>query len=242
MTCRLCHSNKRLIDAHIIPRAFYEASKNSRAEPLYLISTKPNEYIKKSPIGPYDPNILCAKCDSDLNLFDNYAVSLIRQISPQEHGIFNKAGRCIAYIVPTYDYHKFKLFLLAMLWRASVSKHEHFRRINLGIKESVIREILLNRAPGPPDQYATFMSFFMDVNPAFTMLDPAPSKINDRNYYTFYLHSFSTHINMDDKPDNELAKALIIAPKMPLCIIGREIHDTAAQRIIERAFKRISES
>ena len=71
MICNLCLQDKKLIKAHIIPRAFFEymrplESKNVPFDVLTNIEGKRNSISR---IGIYDSNILCRECE---NLFQNY--------------------------------------------------------------------------------------------------------------------------------------------------------------------------
>jgi hypothetical protein len=54
----------------------------------------------------------------------------------------------------TLDYEKTKLFVLSMLWRASLAKGEFFKAINLGLKhEENLRQILLSRVVPDETEY-----------------------------------------------------------------------------------------
>ena len=60
MECKFCLKDKKLIDAHIIPRCFYEAMRDQGDNrPFQLLSNIKNEHSQKLWIGSYDKNILC---------------------------------------------------------------------------------------------------------------------------------------------------------------------------------------
>jgi hypothetical protein len=65
MKCSLCQSDKKLIDAHIIPawayEYIYQKIDKEKREALLMIGAK--LHTKRRPIGSYDPNILCQSCD-----------------------------------------------------------------------------------------------------------------------------------------------------------------------------------
>ncbi len=60
--CKFCGQEKKLIDAHIIPKNFYLMRKKDR----YLcINSKTCKYIIQQK-GGYDSNILCGDCDNHI--------------------------------------------------------------------------------------------------------------------------------------------------------------------------------
>jgi hypothetical protein len=56
--CRLCRQPKKLIQAHVIPEAFFREMRVGDGAPPLLVKT--GEYPRRSPIGVYDQTILCA--------------------------------------------------------------------------------------------------------------------------------------------------------------------------------------
>ncbi len=56
----------------------------------------------------------------------------------------------------TVDYISFKLFHLSNFFRAGVSSHPSYREVSLGPHQETLRQLILNRDPGRPNQYPIF--------------------------------------------------------------------------------------
>jgi len=138
MKCRLCDQTKNLIDAHVIPawayRFLYPETDPLKENPLILIG---KTHTKRRPIGAYDSGILCKECDNFLGDYDNYGKYTLFE---KELERYNDSDT--AYVIRDIDTEKFKLFLLSVLWRASISGREEFERVTLGPYEERIKEVL----------------------------------------------------------------------------------------------------
>jgi hypothetical protein len=126
-----------LIVAHIIPAAFARdmmagAKHNFRGS---IDKVHPEQH------GIYDRNILCAKCDGKLGDYDGYAIDVCR-IFDRKQSEFD--GR---FLMRHIDGDKLAKFVLAVLWRASVSTRSEFKNISLGLYESVARDVLFDTKP-----------------------------------------------------------------------------------------------
>lgn len=136
--CKLCGQNKKLIESHIIPkwafRYLYPEDPELKKQSLILIG-KGSEI--RRPIGPYDNKILCMECDNFIGKYDNYGKNILLDSELKKRGEE-------AYVIQNVDFNKLRLFLLSMIWRASISNKEEFERVSIGIYENKIKEILLN--------------------------------------------------------------------------------------------------
>jgi len=108
MRCRFCEEDKKLIEAHIIPRCRLQAL-NSPSGPMVLISK--DSHAKRLQTGQYDDKILCADCDNKFAPWEDDTADLLvragaydqfRQAKPGEnfaiaHAPFEgvKMGRCL---------------------------------------------------------------------------------------------------------------------------------------------------
>jgi hypothetical protein len=162
-TCRLCLKEKQLIKkSHIIPDFMYRDLYDENHQifsfnPLELATGKAR--IKRPSSGDYEGGLLCAACDNNLlGYYENYARKamyggLLRQDeSPICENFINNEG--VRYSVcKNLDYKKYKLFLLSILWRASISSRPLFDAIKLGDHEEKIRLMILNGNPGDISDY-----------------------------------------------------------------------------------------
>lgn len=137
--CNLCRKEKKLIEAHIVPKWAYmnlynnESDKDKRS----LILVEKNKYDLKRPMGSYDPNILCANCDNFLGKYDEYGKKVFLD-SPLE-----KRGK-EAYVVKNVDFDRLRIFLISVVWRASISNLGEYKKFSIGPYSDRIREILFN--------------------------------------------------------------------------------------------------
>ena len=157
MTCQLCREDVPLIDAHIIPRPFFR-TKEPDGVPKFLSNTD-GTYPKRAPVGIYDPNILCAKCDGRLGRWDEYGVELFVQglgdFTPVIEG-----GDLVAFRQDRFDYSRLRLFVLSVLWRAHLSSHDMFRRVELGERAARLRDMIESGVPGESTEFSIALSAF----------------------------------------------------------------------------------
>lgn len=149
--CQLCKLHKKLINAHIIPKwAFkYLHHENSTKQSIVIFS---KDKMVRRPIGPYDQNILCHECDSFLGTYDEYGKDILLG-APLEY--YNDA----AYIIKNVNFNKIQIFLLSVIWRASISEKDEFNRVQIGPYEERIRTILLNAKEKTEGEFLEKYSF-----------------------------------------------------------------------------------
>lgn len=121
--CNWCGESKKLIDAHIVPRAFYPKTTDIR------ISSLESERESRSRKGIYDQTILCRECDSHFGKFDDYAARVLRPAPRRKDLLRNEAGfiskgdetRYRAYWIRNPDVRKLQGFCASLIWRAGVT-------------------------------------------------------------------------------------------------------------------------
>lgn len=166
MICKLCQQEKPLISrSHIIPDFMYESIFD---EKHFLIKGTSSNLanVDKVPTGEYDGNILCRECDNDvIGRYENYSSrAFYRGKSQMDNGptqtdIWINDIRAIQY--RNLDYHKFKLFLLSILWRSSISNREFFRDVDLGSAEENIRKMIIKGDAGDDTNYPILIVSFL---------------------------------------------------------------------------------
>ncbi len=188
MICSLCLKEKELVKkSHIIPDFMYKDLFDDKHR-LYEASVKDRE-IKSKTIqsGGYEGDILCSECDNKvLGQLERYAsmilygdVSKVIQTQVNEHGITCTFCKEI-------DYTKFKLFLLSLLWRASISKLKMFKNVSLGPHEGIIRNMILNGNPGTPKKYPCLMITYLNNSKFPNQLIGQPALGRKDGSYTYY--------------------------------------------------------
>jgi len=194
MICKLCHQDKLLIkESHIIPEFMYKPLYNEHHK-IHLF-----EYPKVSPPkliskGYYEKNILCQECDNVIiGKLETYASKVLQSGKNEKNkpltawNYKTHQGMRVAHI-EGIDYTKFKLFLLSILWRASISKHRYFEGIFLGDHEEIIRKAILTNDPLDEDLYQVcIIACNEDVLMTRELiLNPKQTK-GDEPYISFYI-------------------------------------------------------
>lgn len=153
--------------------------------------------------GEFDKHILCPCCDNEkLGKLDRYASLILYGGYPKilENRIGND-GMTYTYCAEI-DYAQFKLFLLSVLWRASISKRTLFSEVQLGPHEEHVREMLLNKDPGTQLKYPCLMLTYLNLKeyPRDVVAQPSRSRVNSGYIYKFliggmiYIFFISAHI------------------------------------------------
>jgi len=140
-TCQgLGCTNTKLVAAHIIPASF---ARDVRKGARHVIRITPNKvHVAKHQLGDFDPGILCEKCDGILGSLDDYGNEICRRFE-RDHVKVAKD----AFELQGFDGDRFAKFVLAILWRASISKRPPFAAVKLGPYEAKARAVLFGARP-----------------------------------------------------------------------------------------------
>ncbi|MBU2579279.1 hypothetical protein KKA09_04170 [Patescibacteria group bacterium] len=202
MECKFCLKDKKLIDAHIIPRCFFEAMRDKKDNrPFQLLSNTKNEYSQKLWIGLYDKNILCEDCEKVFQKYDDYACKALLSNIDESDYILDPNGNKIGYKLENVDYKKLKLFFLSVLWRASVSKRKEFKKVDIGRSfEDRLKAMVKNFDPGSTNDFLLVLRRFIDDLGKNFLMDPYKLRIDEINFYRFYLGAgYEFHIKVDKR-------------------------------------------
>ena len=161
-TCRLCLKKKQLLKkSRIIPEFMYKSLFNEKHR-LYVFNKEDLLHEgrhKTIPTGEYQGGILCKECDNIvLGYYESYVnrILYVGQNSDKNLlGLFPRITPNGVRLTEVFniDYLKFKLFLLSLLWRASICKRPFFSDVKLGCHEEKIRKMLLDGYPGEIKDY-----------------------------------------------------------------------------------------
>ena len=204
MNCRLCDSDLSSVnkcDAHIFPRGLLKFMSQEEFGKLLIVGTDMGKK-KKAPIGSYDPNILCNKCDNKIGHYDDYALTFISNAEIENHpvGVGWKANNI--------DPHKLKLFCMSYLWRESITTRSEFSGISLGSQhEEKIKNFIKNDDQGTPDDYTViFAKFTSKTGKGAGIIFPARTRIRGLTFYEGYLPNlYKFWIKVDSRRDNVMS-------------------------------------
>ena len=225
--CKLCGNARKLIDAHVIPKSFFDFRYN-HIGPLAVISSAPNRRPQKSPQGPYDNNMLCAECDNKLGRFDQHALeNLVRAegvpISDDPNiGVvkYDKA-----------DATKVHSFIASIAWRASKSQHYYFDRVRLGPYE----ELLQHSFSGVEEAQRNLDCFISEfdykdapfLNPQYFRFDGVKVLVIHANRFTF-------HVKVDRQRLPDEFRELVIRPGSSVLSLVRQWHGSKQREAMRK--------
>ena len=208
--CKLCLQEKQLLKkSHIIPDFMYQDLYDDKHKIFFLSPyerLKGEGYIKRPSSGEYESNILCADCDNVLlSSYEDYARKALYggELPANECPTFKnfKNQHEIQFTKCTnLSYTKFKIFLLSILWRASVSSRQFFSDISLGPHEEIIREMIFTGNAGDVDDYPIFFMTYVNDKTIPRDLVAQPQKRRTKDGYainTFMINGllFAFYIN-----------------------------------------------
>jgi hypothetical protein len=230
MLCKLCGKEKKLVRAHVIPKSLWKPLFHDEQTPQTNSAT-PIFNEKKPSVGVYDTGILCAQCESIFSPWDDYAQKLLLS-KPTEEQYIIKNGQKIAYVEIVIDYAKLKLFFISLLWKAAVSNHYFFSRVNIGSFEPQLRRMILKGDPGEPDTFAVLIAKYEErVGPI--VLNPQAEKWGEINYYRFYVAGYMVYIKVDRRPTPNVMGGLVLNPEKPLIVSLRTLRTSKDFKVIQ---------
>ncbi len=155
--------------------------------------------VKPAQLGIFDKHILCASCDGLLGKFDDYLYDVIRGFDLCKHvgsnGVFN---------IPDVDCDTFCKGILAILWRASMSRHPAYAGLSLEKYEQIVQEILFGtRSLRELTHLEVCVQYYWSahlgemVKLFYTL--PVKSQFGGRDGFGFGLNGFRIAAKLDEK-------------------------------------------
>lgn len=182
MTCKLCLREEKLIKSHIIPDFFYKGVKDNHGGIIRIDNSNQAQRVDYPKSGEYE-KLLCFDCDNKrIGQLDDYASSLHGNESLLS---FEDQNRQIVFPV---TFERYKLFLLSILWRASIAERFFWSSVKLQKElEEQLRIQILERKLNEEDSFPCIGLRFQDKkikNPFFVM-SPLHYKGDKTEFYTF---------------------------------------------------------
>jgi len=228
MKCKLCLVDKKLQrESHIIPQFMYKQLLRDEGYFHKVGGDTFKEFsLGKTPqefkTGEYDRNILCADCENDVlcKRFEDYAAKVYQSIYSDKESLHNvkidhytNENGVDGKIIKDINYTKFKLFLLSILWRASISKKEFFNQVKLGNKhEEIIRKMIFDENPKQPDEYPCFIYDMSIDQPILkgTILLPRKIRESSNTSYEFMICGIAYRFTISKYGRKKIAIAGVI--------------------------------
>ncbi len=190
--CKLCLQTKELLrESHIIPRFLYKLLTGENNSTVLIDAERARIRYNSE----YESDILCKDCDNGvIGKLDDYFAKYLHDEFPIKSEMSLVMVEGIEYALrendPNYDYAKYKLFLLSLLWRSSISSRRFFGAVKLSsVVEEDLRKMIIYNDAGDPETY-----------PCLIFLPPLISTPDGgRGFHPFYMPTMSpvTHKNAD---------------------------------------------
>lgn len=221
-SCKLCGQSDKLIDAHIIPRAFYGLADSG--EPAKIISSVPGRHPKRMRVGIYNSSILCEKCDGTLGRLDQHAAETL--LPPGVPVRLTPQGDPICYVYPKANPVLIHRFVASVVWRASVSDYFFFKKVQLGPYEQRIARLLMESEDAVGDHIETVLGEF---NEAYVpILDPHRIMMEGARYWVLYANRFTFYFKVDKRQSRGSMAEFALRPGAPVRAIFRCWRDSKA--------------
>ncbi len=191
----MCLEEKDLARSHVLPEFFY-GPVYDETKRFVSLSSYPLHNTRMYEHG-FREHLLCRECEGQFSRYEAYAAGLLRKID--EHR--TPDGRAI--MIPGFDYRRFKLFGLSLLWRSHVTRLHMFGAVKLGAHAEKIRAMLAAEDPGEPSTYCFAVLKIEGSKSANTVIQaPAKIRFREHNAYVFLAYGYewlfivSGHSNM----------------------------------------------
>lgn len=154
MYCALCKLDRVLKNSHIVPEFIHKPVYDDKHSTLLFGHGKSSYKLIQKGLRE---RLLCGECEQRIQKFEEYFARYWYQSNP----ISVRIGD-IEILLKSLDYRRFKLLLLSIIWRASVSGLPEFATVNLGPHEESIRRMILKDDPGTSETYPIFAGLIID--------------------------------------------------------------------------------
>jgi hypothetical protein len=212
MKCKLCNKEKNLLKrSHIIPDFMYNGLFNEKhfIAPLDLLKLQKKKLLSN---GIYDSNILCEDCDNKiLGTLESYSRIVIwggkgnKDLYPTYENKIDQLNQKFIHL-ENLNYSKFKLFLLSIIWRASISRQKIFDSVLLGDEhEKKIGKMIYENNPGESDEYPVglFILTENDEFPTKIISNPIPIEDGENISYMFLINGLVINFKIQGEGDKE---------------------------------------
>jgi hypothetical protein len=242
--CSLCRLNRKLINAHAIPEAFFRELRVDGEIPL-LVSGEQGHFPKKAPIGVYDEGILCEVCEPTFGPVDAYGINVFLKDFDSDFKPLSRDGETAGFESATVDPRRLLQFLVSVLWRASISTHAFYSKVDLGPHEPLARLAVNTPGFALSEVFDAVLSRWKDEDatvPTTAILDPRREKWFGVNAYRLYLGETVAYVKVDAQPFPERMKAISLRSAPPVLVVARKMAESKDLRAMKHTVHRSHEN
>jgi len=239
-TCAFCLEQRIFIKAHAIPEAFFRQLRVDGESPM-LISSEFGNYPKRAPIGVYDDEILCEECEPKFGQVDDYGIEVLLKRFDEVFQPLQSQGDRPGFQSTTVDPSRLLQFLVAVLWRASVSSQNFYSKVDLGPHEPLARIALTRPIGALPTVFDAVLSRWCDEDesvPTTAMLDPRREKWFGINAYRLYFGETVAYVKVDRQPFPPKLKAIFLRSAPPVLVVSRTMSVSKEFRVLKHTAQR----
>lgn len=189
MDCKFCGKDRKLVKAHIIPKSFFKAI-NKTSVPSKLITNNPNIPPKKSPIGIYDPKLVCTNCEDKFKKPDDYAYNFFtKKVICSSNKIFDN-NELLGFFVTDINYELLKLFFISLLWRASTTTNKYYGNVKASVFHDDLKYHINSNSPGTRHDFSVIIWKYDSDPELIAMVNPWEERFFGVRCYNFILYGF----------------------------------------------------
>lgn len=234
--CRLCGASTTLRRSHVIPEFIYQPMYDEKHR--FFALDKREAWRAKPVQKGLSERMLCDRCERFFSKFEKYAAEVM---SGRSSATLRQSRDRIW--VSGLDYGRFKLFLLSILWRASVSNLEFFKLVSLGPHEDKIKSMLIEERPRRSEEYGCAVIFYRlrGEEMTDTMFNPEPFRWSGRRFTKFYFGGACWCFCCDNQPPTAHLRRLYLQEDGTFMGLKMDLQDAwdfadAAKAIVKRRF------
>jgi hypothetical protein len=232
--CRLCNTANELCRSHILPEFVYRQLYDEKHRFSILTAGVDNKLYGQRGLTE---RLLCHACEQRLCRYEKYAADVM---TGRCHHRCQKQGDRIT--IKGIDYTPFKLFLMSVLWRASISTLEFFKLVSLGQREELLRQMLLAEDPGKPEEFGCVVIFAHDRghDMSDTLFNPEPMRWAGRRMYKLFFAGAAWLYHCDQQPPVAHLQKFFLRPEGSLVGLFGDLGEAqrygeSAKRLAKRA-------
>ncbi len=138
------------------------------------------------------------RCEQSFNQDDDYLIKFYRGLSAAKFSNYDEGEYMFAEF-PDWDPTRLHRSLLLTLFRAHLSDHDMFSRVNLGSHAQKIRDILLSGRSSLDSDYAIVLRY-ISSKAGGLIIGPVQERYEGVNAYRLYLPHITAIIKVDKRP------------------------------------------
>jgi hypothetical protein len=232
--CKLCGASKALCNSHIIPEFCFAPFYDEKHRFIEVTDVSAGRVTR--PQKGFREPLLCSGCEALISRYERHARRLF--VDPLPVVALNEARTREHERI---DYALLKLFVLSVIWRASVSKLRVFKHVDLGPHEQLLGDMLLAGDPGQAGDYPVviWVLHFQRERMPDLMTEPTYMRIDGLKCYRLMMTGFIFFVFVSKQNPSSRWLRLAIAPDKPVTTYDIELSEVG---FLREVWNRVAET